>query len=145
VEHSDNASMGKASPTTFDAGILAFGQTVGNLDLVRPLGARGGFRSLSFVAGGEFRREEYRIEAGEDASWQLGNGGSRPGIDFDTTSTGAPKESSAQVFPGFQPSNQVDRTRNSLGVYGGFESQVSDRLLLDIGGRLEHCSDFGCT
>src|SRR5947208_5629026 len=90
VEHSDNASMGTASPTQFDAGRLVFGQTVGNLDLVRALGAWGGFRSLSFVSGGEFRREEYRIDSGEDASWQLGNGGPRPGIDFDTTSTGAP-------------------------------------------------------
>src|SRR5439155_1678394 len=59
VENSNNASMGTASPTTFDAGRLAFGQTVGNLDVVRPLGAWGGLRSLSFVAGGEFRREEY--------------------------------------------------------------------------------------
>jgi len=145
VEHSDNASMGKASPTTFDAGILAFGQTVGNLDLVRPLGARGGFRSLSFVAGGEFRREEYRIEAGEDASWQLGNGGSRPGMDFDTTSAGRPKESGAQVFPGFQPANTLDRSRNSVSAYGGIESQLSERFLADVGGRLESYSDFGRT
>ncbi|PYP73490.1 MAG: TonB-dependent receptor [Gemmatimonadetes bacterium] len=145
VDNSDNASMGAASPTTFDAGRLSFAQTVGNLDVVRPLGAWGGLRSLSFVAGAEFRREEYRIEAGEEASWQLGNGGSRPGIDFDTTSSGAPKEPGAQVFPGFQPSNQVDRTRNSLSVYGGFESQVSERLLLDLGGRLEDYSDFGRT
>ncbi len=145
VDHSDNASMGAASPTTFDAGRPSFSQTVGNLDLVRPLGSPGGLRSVSFVAGSEFRREEYRIEAGEEASWQLGNGGSKAGIDFDTTSTGAPKESGAQVFPGFQPSNQVDRTRNSLGVYGGFESQVSERILLDVGGRLEHYSDFGGT
>jgi len=145
VENSNNASMGAASPTTFDAGRLSFGQTVGNLDVVRPLGAWGGLRSLSFVAGAEFRREEYQIEAGEEASWQLGNGGARPGIDFDTTSSGAPKEPGAQVFPGFQPSNQVDRTRNSLSAYGGFESQVSERLLLDLGGRLEDYSDFGRT
>src|SRR5256885_15048934 len=128
--------MGKASPTTFDAGILAFGQTVGNLDLVRALGARGGFRSLSFVSGGEFRREEYRIDAGEDASWQLGNGGSRRGVDFDTTSTGAPKESGAQVFPGFQPSNELDRSRNSVSVYGGLERPGSERFLVGGGGRL---------
>ncbi len=145
VDNSDNASMGAASPTTFDAGRLSFDQTVGNLDVVRPLGAWGGLRSLSFVAGAEFRREEYQIEAGEEASWQLGNGGTRSGIDFDTTSSGAPKESGAQVFPGFQPSNQVDRTRNSLSAYGGFESQVSERLLLDLGGRLEDYSDFGRT
>ena len=145
VDHSNNASMGAASPTTFDAGRVSFAQTVGNLDVVRSLGAWGGLRSLSFVAGAEFRREEYRIEAGEEASWQLGNGGTRPGIDFDTTSSGAPKEPGAQVFPGFQPSNQVDRTRSSLSVYGGFESQVSERLLLDVGGRLEDYSDFGRT
>jgi iron complex outermembrane receptor protein len=145
VEHSNNASMGTASPTNFDAGRLAFAQTVGNLDLVRPLGAWRGFRSLSFVTGGEFRSEEYRIEAGEDASWQLGNGGSRPGIDFDTTSTGKPKESGAQVFPGFQPSNQVDRSRNSVSAYAGLESQVSTRFLLDVGGRFESYSDFGRT
>src|SRR5207302_8480771 len=145
VEHSNNASMGTASPTTFDAGRLVFGQTDGDLDVVRPLDIRGGLRSLSFVSGGEFRREEYRIEAGDEASWQLGNGGSRPGIDFDTTSAGKPKESGAQVFPGFQPSNQVDRTRNSLGVYGGLESQVSERILLYVGGRLEHYSEFGGT
>ena len=144
VENSNNASMGTASPTTFDAGRLSFIQTVGNLDLVRPVGLAA-LRSLSFVTGAEFRREEYHIEAGEEASWQLGNGGSRPGIDFDTTSTGRPKDPGAQVFPGFQPSNEVDRTRNSLGLYGGFESQVSERLLLDVGGRLEHYSDFGGT
>src|SRR3989442_10314525 len=55
VEHSNNASMGTASPTTFDAGRLVFGQTVGNLDVVRPLEVRGGLRSLSFVAGGAVR------------------------------------------------------------------------------------------
>ncbi len=145
VEHSDNASMGTASPTNFDAGRLGFGQTVGNLDLVRALGARGGFRSLSFVAGGEFRREEYRIDPGDEASWQLGNGGSRPGIDFDTTSAGKPKESGAQVFPGFQPANALDRSRNSVSAYAGLESQVSERFLLDVGGRLESYSDFGRT
>jgi iron complex outermembrane receptor protein len=91
VDSSNNASMGAASPTTFDAGRLSFGQTVGNLDLVRSLGAWGGLSSLAFVGGAEYRREAYRIEAGEEASWQLGNGGSRPGIDFDTTSSGAPK------------------------------------------------------
>ncbi len=145
VEHSNNASMGTASPTNFDAGRLGFGQTVGNLDLVRALGARGGFRSLSFVAGGEFRGEEYRIDPGDEASWQLGNGGSRPGIDFDTTSAGKPKESGAQVFPGFQPANALDRSRNSVSAYAGLESQVSERFLLDVGGRLESYSDFGRT
>src|SRR5947199_2363019 len=90
VDHSDNASMGAASPTTFDAGRLSFNQTVGNLDLVRPLGSPGGLRSVSFVAGGEVRRGEFRIDGGEEGSWRLEIGGRRPGVHVDTTSTGAP-------------------------------------------------------
>src|SRR5437867_13273485 len=93
VEHSDNASMGTASPTNFDAGRLTFGQTVGNLDLVRPLGARGGFRSLSFVAGGEFRREEYRIAASVVASAPLCPGGRPPSPEVGTCSAWAPEQS----------------------------------------------------
>src|SRR5207245_2287385 len=103
VEHSNNASMGTASPTTFDAGRLSFGQTVGSVDLVRPLGARVGLQALSFVAGGEFRREEYRIDAGEEASWQLGKVAARlersPSIALrGAASTGFRAPSLAQVW-----------------------------------------------
>jgi len=144
IENTVNASLGTATPTSFDAGRLAFSQTTGNLDLVRPVAA-GGLKSLSFVAGAEFRVENYRIGAGEAASWQLGNGGSRKGIDYDTTRAGVPKAAGSQGFPGFQPVNEVNRFRNSLGVYGGLESEVTDRWLVDVGGRYELYSDFGST
>jgi len=144
IDNTVNASLGAGSPTTFDAGRLAFAQTIGNLDLVRPLAIRG-LKAVSFVAGGEFRLESYRIEAGDAASWQLGNGGTRKGIDYDTTASGAPKAAGSQGFPGFQPANQVDRSRTSLGAYGGLESQLTDRLLLDVGARYENYSDFGST
>src|SRR3989440_6164528 len=113
IDHTVNASMGASSPTTFDAGRLAFAQTTGNLDLVRPL-AVGGLKSVSFVAGAEFRRESYRIEAGDAASWQLGNGGTQRGVDYDTTASGGAKQPGSQGFPGFQPANAVDRSRTSL-------------------------------
>ncbi|MFN2421816.1 MAG: TonB-dependent receptor domain-containing protein [Gemmatimonadota bacterium] len=145
IENSNNASMGTASPTTFDAGGFELRQTTGNLDAVRLIDTGGALKSLSLVAGGEFRIENYEIFAGEDASWQLGNGGTRPGIDFDTLPGGAPKEPGSQVFPGFQPANEVDRSRNSISGYLGFETQVSDRLLVDVGGRYENYSDFGST
>ena len=144
IDNTVNASLGAASPTTFDAGRLAFAQTTGNLDLVRPLQV-GRLKSVSFVTGAEFRLEDYRIEAGDAASWQLGNGGSRPGIDYDTTAAGRPKQPGSQGFPGFQPANEVDRSRTSLGVYAGLESQLTDRLLVDAGGRFESYSDFGNT
>jgi len=145
IENTNNASMGASSPTSFDAGNLDFTQTVGNLDIVKLIDTKGKLKSLSLNFGGEFRVQNYMIEAGEEASWQLGNGGDRPGIDFDTTSTGKPKNPGSQVFAGFQPSNEVDRFRNNIGVYAGLESEFSDNFLVDIGGRFENYSDFGST
>ena len=145
IENTNNASIGTASPVTFDAGKLGFGNTLGNIDVVKLIDTKGKLKSLSFILGGEFRVENYFIEAGEVASWQLGNGGSVPGVDFDTTSSGGPKDPGSQVFAGFQPDNEVDRFRNSAGVYAGFETEFSDNFLIDIGGRFENYSDFGST
>ncbi len=144
IENTVNASMGTSSPTTFDAGRLGFAQSVGNLDLVRPIAAPG-IRALSLVLGSEFRVENYSIRAGDAASWQLGNGGPTPGVDFDTTASGAPKVPGAQGFPGFRPANEVHRSRTSIAGYAGLETQVSSRFLVDVGGRYENYSDFGNT
>ena len=64
IENTNNASMGAASPVSFDAGRLGFNQTSGNLDLVRPLELEAVERA-TLVLGGEFRVENYRIEAGQ--------------------------------------------------------------------------------
>ncbi len=144
IENTNNASMGTSSPTSFDAGNLSFRQTTGNLDIVRPIESDS-FNSLSLALGGEFRIENFEIEAGEDASWMLGNGGDRAGIDFDTTATGGPKSAGSQVFPGFQPSNEVNRFRNSISAYAGLEAEINDQFMLDIGGRFENYNDFGST
>ena len=64
---------------------------------------------------------------------------------IDGDSTGQIKNSGSQVFPGFQPSNEVDRFRNSLGLYATLESEISDNFLVDIAGRFEEYSDFGST
>jgi len=144
IDNTVNASLGTASPTTFDAGRLGFAQSTGNLDLVRPIAAPG-LRALSLVLGGEFRVETYSIGAGDAASWQLGNGGPTPGVDFDTTAAGAPKAPGAQGFPGFQPANEVHRSRTSIAGYAGVETQFTTRFLVDVGGRYESYSDFGST
>ncbi len=132
VENSVNASLGPSSPTSFDAGTLSFRQTVGNLDLLRRL-PPGRLRSLSLVVGSEFRVESYAIGAGDHASWQDGGAGT----------PSSPRVPGAQVFPGFRPENEVDRSRNNLGLYAGVESQLTHRALFDAGVRLERYSDFG--
>jgi iron complex outermembrane recepter protein len=135
VADSVNASLGEASPTTFDAGTLSFFQTVGNLDLIRKLNP-GPLSSLSLVLGTEFRVENFAIGAGDVASWQVGT--SRT----DGTPS-VPRVPGSQVFPGFRPESEVDRSRNNIGAYVGIESKPTKAITFDIGGRAERYSDFG--
>ncbi len=144
IENSINASIGASSPLSFDAGTLRFRQLVGNVDLLKSFDVDA-VQSLSLAFGAEARVENYQIEAGQFESYSLGNGGDRPGIDFDTTSTGAPKNPGSQVFPGFQPANEVDRYRSSIGLYAELESDISDRFMVSAAGRFENYSDFGST
>ncbi|MFQ5570613.1 MAG: TonB-dependent receptor domain-containing protein [Rhodothermales bacterium] len=145
IENSINASLGEASPTSFDAGTLRFTQTTGNLDLFRNLPTGGSVNSLTLAVGSEFRVENYEIEAGQFESYSLGNGGDRPGIDFEVNQNGSPKNPGSQVFPGFQPSNEVDRFRYSFSAYADLESEINDQFLITAAGRFESYSDFGET
>jgi iron complex outermembrane receptor protein len=135
IDNSLNASLGLTSPTSFDAGRLSFHQTSLNFDGVRRLDQQL-FKSLSLVGGAELRRENYRINAGQPESYELGP---------EVTSSGAPKAPGSQVFPGFRPSDEADEGRQSAAVYAGVESQPTARTNLDLGGRFEQYSDFGST
>ena len=134
IENTVNASLGTSSPTTFDAGTLSSQETVANLDLQHELHQSIVDKS-TLVLGSELRVEGYQIQAGDIASYELGNAtyGTPP----------QPKQAGSQVFPGFQPSNQVDRSRDNVGIYGGLENEVRGGLALDVGGRFESYSDFG--
>jgi iron complex outermembrane receptor protein len=131
INNSVNASLGTASPTTFNAGTLASTETVANLDLQRKLDTTA-VKSASIVLGSEFRVENYQIIAGDEASFADGTMGDAPGA-----------IPGAQVFPGFQPSNAVNVTRDNIGVYGGLESDITKALAVDAAGRFEAYSDFG--
>ncbi len=134
LDNSVNASLGTASPTTFDAGTLESTETVANLDLLHPVQTQA-VKSLALVLGSELRVENYQIHAGDEASYSAGSA--------TYGSPAQPKAPGAQGFPGFQPSNEVDRTRDSIGVYGGVESELTKQVALDVGARYEHYSDFG--
>lgn len=136
VEDSVNASLGTASPTTFDAGTLAFEQTVADVDLLHKID-QDEVPALNLVLGSELRIERYRIEAGDEASYFNGP------ETYDLGGVPQDKVPGAQVFPGFQPSNEVDRRRDSIGLYAGLESELSKKIAVDVGGRFENYSDFG--
>jgi iron complex outermembrane recepter protein len=135
VDHSLNASLGVASPTSFDAGKLGLSQTSLNLDGVRRIDWDK-LHAVSLVAGAELRREDYRIRAGQPESYELGP---------ELNAEGEPKSPGSQVFPGFRPSDASDNNRLSEAVYAGVESQPTALTNLDVGARFEHYSDFGNT
>jgi iron complex outermembrane receptor protein len=135
VTDSINASLGPTSQTRFYAGTLGDKQLTGNLDLSRQysVGLAG---PLNVAVGAEFRRDSFDEHAGEPASYI--NGG-KP------NQFGGRAAAGAQVFPGFQPSNEVDVSRNSKAVYVDLEGDVHAKVRLGVAGRYENFSDFGST
>jgi iron complex outermembrane recepter protein len=136
VTNSLNTSLGPTSPTRFYSGSLGDDQLTGNLDLSKQykVGMMSG--PLNVAVGAEFRRDGFEQHAGEPNSYI--NGGFR-----DRNGNVAP--AGAQVFPGFQPSNEVDTSRNSKSVYVDLEGDVLEKLRVGLAGRYEHFSDFGNT
>lgn len=133
VENSFNTSLGGlVSPRKFKAGGIAAGQTVANLDVSRKFEV-GFVKSLGLALGGEYRNENFKINAGEVASYVNGP--------FSTN--GAPGGS--QVFPGFRPNNAVDVSRESYAGYLEVDTDVNDMLTVQLAGRFEHFTDFGDT
>jgi iron complex outermembrane receptor protein len=131
-----NRSLGTASGTEFDAGGFESSQVVLALNMVKGFAVDGLASDLNVAWGIEGRRENYKIFAGEPDSYR--NGGVLLG-------SGASTASGAQVFPGFQPSNERDESRGAIGVYVDVEANVTDALLMSGAVRAESYSDFGET
>jgi iron complex outermembrane recepter protein len=128
VENSLNTSFGAASQTSFDAGGIEYDQLTLNAGVVRGFDL-GLAAPLNVAFGVEARRETYAIEAGEPASYQRG------------PVTTAP--AGAQGFPGFQPSNELDKSRRAIGAYVDVEAQITEKFLASAAVRGEDYSDFG--
>ncbi|ACY12794.1 TonB-dependent receptor plug [Haliangium ochraceum DSM 14365] len=131
IENSINASIGPTSPTDVYAGGPLFNQTTVNVDAVTELPVAG-IEKLGLAAGAEYRLDNYRLFAGKAASWKCGR-------------FAPEKACGIQVFPGFQPDNEVDVYRYSGGGYLGLESQLHEQFFVDVAGRFEAFEDFGPT
>ncbi len=123
-----NASLGDATKNRFDDGGFSFLQNTINLNFSKELtGIASGF-NLAF--GAEHRFENYKLYAGEEASWKSYNADKAPG---------------SQGFPGYQPGDEIDANRNVVGTYVDAEMDVTDKWLIGGAVRAEYYSDFGFT
>lgn len=145
IENTVNASMRENSPTEFDAGGLGFAQNTTNFDINRK------FDRLNLAFGAEYRYENYIINSGIPDSYNLYdiNGavvtGTTPANIKVTDFFGSARPGGAQVFPGFRPENALDKTRNSMAVYGDIEYDVTKKWFVNGAVRFEDYSDFGST
>ncbi|MEO7067255.1 MAG: TonB-dependent receptor [Rhodanobacter sp.] len=139
VSHTLNASIANLdleqggtgiSPSRFGAGGFSFAQQTTNLDTTRFFADW--LSGVNVAFGTEFRHETYRIYAGEPSSYN----------DVDGTSGG---NAGSQGFPGFQPSDATNKSRQSWAAYADIESDWTDRFISDQAIRHEHFSDFGST
>ncbi len=132
IANKDLLAGGKGiSPNRFDAGGFKFDQATTNLDFTRFYDKFAQGMNVAF--GMEYRRENYQISAGERGSY----------IDADGVGFGG--NAGSQGFPGFQPSDATDKSRNSWAAYLDVETDLTERFKVQTAVRHEHYSDFGST
>ena len=106
------------------------------------------FSSINLAFGAEARFENYAISEGEANSYIGGD--LKKSVPAAPLLISGPANGTAlalpgsQVFPGFQKTDAIDKSRTSQSLYVDVESEIG-RLLVDLAGRFENYSDFGST
>ncbi|MFT7405466.1 TonB-dependent receptor plug domain-containing protein [Zhongshania sp.] len=129
-----DADIRATASRSADAGELSLGLQTINFDFTKLLGP------LSVAWGAELRRDDYEIKAGDEYSY----------ADYDTDASGASlyaSDASAgiQVFPGFQPGNELNESRDVWSLYVDTEYDISDAWLVSGALRYDNYDDFGGT
>ena len=130
INNTINASLGPDSPRDFTPGGQEQTETLFNIDFVYAVEA-GLYSDLSIAFGAEYREEEFKLFAGDAASFALGPLASQG---FSSSSNG---------FGGF-PRN-TSASQDSTAVYVDFEADMTEQLTLQVAVRSENFSEFGST
>lgn len=148
ADNTTNVSLQHRSPTDMRIGEIGFLQNTMNLDFKRYFDVWAG---LNVAFGAEYRHEDYRIKSGQEEAYEAydlnGNIVTESTLDLER-----PTDFFGNILPGANqgrggsnPSNEVDKGRDSFALYGEAEANFTDWLLVDGALRYEHYSDFGNT
>ena len=148
IKGSNNASMGAASPTDFDAGGHSLRMNLTTVDFSKYIDDVAAGLNIAF--GSEYRSENFQIFAGEVASYATfdtnGNPITNPAVqDPFVNEFGQQPPGGSQGFPGYSPSNEVNRNRSNISFYGDVELNATEDFLIGGALRYENYSDFGNT
>ena len=125
-----NASLGYDTPTTFRPGMYRQTDTDLNFDVSYRVNDL-----MNAAAGAEWRREQFSIDAGDPASWEIGPYAAQG---FSSGSNG---------FNGYRKDTTAGTwARSNTAAYGDLEFTDRDgRWMLGTAGRFEYFNDFGST
>jgi len=138
LENSANVSLGRRSPSRFDAGSLRADQFSVGLELSRRIAPGGWLPPFSLELGGQHRSDGYQIEPGEPDSYRYG------GVPIqDGPHAGGLAEPGAQGFPGFRPNDAVITRRGMVAGYGSLSTVVLRRVSLAAAVRAEYYPKLG--
>ena len=146
IKETLNATLLENSPNEFDAGGHSLNQNITNIDLTKQF--NGVLNGLHIALGLENKIENYKIFAGEESSY-LSYDVNGNAVDASTPSNLLPtyngiiRPGGSQGFPGYAPSNEVDRTRTNFSFYLDTEIDVTKKWILATAIRYENYSDFG--
>ena len=148
IKGSNNASLGDASPTDFDAGGHYLSMNTTGLDFSKYFEDVADGMNIAY--GFEYRTENFGIFSGEEASYALydtnGVAITNPALqNVAQDSNGDDLSGGSQGFPGYSPDNVVDRSRTNYSLYFDTELNVSEEFMLGGALRFENYSDFGNT
>ncbi len=130
IRNTVNASLGPATPTSFNLGSNRQRDISLNADL-----SYAATDMINIAGGAEWRNEQYETVAGEPDSWTVGPYGRGQG--FSAGSNG---------FFGYGPMAAGTWSRGNVAVYGDVElSGLEDDWTLGTAARIEHFDDFGTT
>ena len=125
-----NASLGSDTPTSFKPGVYRQEDVDLNFDVSYPLND-----VVNVAAGTEWRREQFTIGAGDDASWTIGPYAAQG---FSSGSNG---------FNGYRADTTAGQwSRSNVAVYGDVEfNDPEGRWTVGTAARFENFDDFGST
>lgn len=163
IKNTANASMKESTKSQFNAGGHSSYQNTFNVDISKF--NKDILEGFNIAFGGEFKLDNYKITAGEKASYTtyglqskvdvkdasgkvIGtalvndeNGDKNSALD----PTGRALPGNSQVFPGFRPENEVNDIRTNVALYTDVELDITDAFLVAGAVRYENYSDFGGT
>jgi len=126
-----NASLGPASPTSFDPGTLIQREFNLNIDFSYEWDSSLFASPVNIAFGGERRNETYEIVAGDPASFAIGPG----------AADGLPSGSNG--FPGYSNAQAGVFGQTSYAGYVDVEIPLTDFWTVGLAGRYEDYSEFG--